>query len=61
MANNERAFCTESSRHINIQTFFVKDIFDKGEVEVKYCPTHLMISEYFTKPLQGGMLKKIVI
>ena len=26
-------------------------------MEVNYCPTHLMISDYFTKPLQGKMFK----
>ena len=26
-------------------------------MEVNYCPTHLMIADYFTKPLQGKMFK----
>ena len=30
---------------------------DKGKIEVKYCPTHIIISEYFIKPLQGKKFK----
>ena len=54
---NGRGYRTENSSHINISHLFVKYIFDKGEIEVKYCPTNLMITEYFTKPLQGKMFK----
>ena len=47
----------ENFRHINIRHFFVKDRVDTGEKELKYCPTHPMIADYFTKPLQGKMFK----
>ena len=57
MANNRRDSYTGNSRHINIHHFFVKDRFNKGEIEAKYCPTHLMIAEYFTKPMQGNIFK----
>ena len=57
MSNNGRASYTGNYRHIHIRHFFVKYIVHKGEIEVKYCPTHLMIGEYFTKPLQGKMFK----
>ena len=52
MANNGRGSCKGNFRHINIRHLLVKYIFDKGEIEVKYCRTHLMIADYFTKPLQ---------
>ena len=51
MAKNGRASCTGNFRHINIRHFFVKGEFNKGEIEVNYCPTHLMTADYFTKPL----------
>ena len=57
MENNGRYYCTGISRHINIRHLFVKNKADKGEIEVNYCPTHLMIADYFTKPLQGKMFK----
>ena len=34
MENNGRASCTGNSRHIHIRYFFVKDIFDKGKIEL---------------------------
>ena len=58
MANNGRYSCTGNSRHTNIRHLFVKDRVEKREIDFKYCPTHLMIAEYFTKPLQGKMFKK---
>ena len=37
--------------------FFVKDMIDKGEVRVYYCPTHFMLEDYSTDPLIGKMFK----
>ena len=50
-----RASFTGNSRHIHIHHFIVKGKVDKGIIEVKYCPTHLMISDYCIKPLQEEM------
>ena len=61
MAKNGKASCAGNSRHIHIKNFFVKDRVDKGKIEVKYFPTHLMIADHFTKPLQGKMSKRSVI
>ena len=33
----------------------MKDRIDNKKLEVKYCPTYLMITKYFTKLLQGRM------
>ena len=57
MKNNGRESCTGNSIHINIQHFFIKDRVDKEEIEVKLCPMHLMIADYFTKPLKGKLFK----
>ena len=56
MLNNRRDFCTGKSRHIHIRHFFVKNTVYTGEIEVNYFPTHLIIADYFTKPLQRKML-----
>ena len=37
--------------------FSVKYRFEKGEIEVKYCPNQLMIADYFTKPMQGKFFR----
>ena len=42
---NGRNSCTGNSRHIDIKYFWVKDRVDKKEVEIQYCPTHLMLAD----------------
>ena len=37
--------------------FFLKDKIDKGELDIKHCPTDEMIADYFTKPLQGSKFR----
>ena len=55
---NGRNSCTGNSRHVDIKFFWVKDRVDKKEVEIKYCPTTLMLADYFTKPLQGNVFRR---
>jgi hypothetical protein len=57
MLKNGRDSCTSNSRHIDVKHFWVKDRLDKKELELRWCPTHLMIADYFTKPLQGKQFK----
>ena len=58
MEINGRNSCTGNSRHIEIKCFWVKDRVDRKEVNVRYCPTALMLADYFTKPLQEALFKK---
>ena len=55
---NGRNSCTGNSRHVDVKFFWVKDRVDKKEVEIKYCPTTLMLADYFTKPLQGTVFRR---
>ena len=48
---NDCNSCTGHSRHIEIKYFQVKKV-DKKKVEIQYCPTHLMLADFFTNPLQ---------
>ena len=57
MEKNEQESCTGNSRHINIRHFFVKDGVYKAEIEVQFCPTHLMIADYLTKPSQEKLFE----
>ena len=56
---NWQESCTGNSRYINIRQFCVKDKVDEKEIEVQFCSTHLMMADYFTKPLQGNLIKSI--
>ena len=56
---NKKNMCTGNSRHINLRHFFVKDRDEKGEIKVQYCPTLLMVSDYFTKSLMGARFREL--
>jgi hypothetical protein len=32
---------------------------DKKEVQIKYCPTYIMLADYFTKALQGKLFTQL--
>ena len=49
----------DKSRHMHIRFFFIKDIMKIENIEVKHCPTERMIADYFPKPLQGSLSKKM--
>ena len=34
------------------------DRIQKGDVDVRWCPTNLMTGDFFTKPLQGALFKR---
>ena len=54
---NGRKSCGKRSRHVEICHYLVKDFIDKGTLTLKYCPTELMLADFFTKPLQGSLFK----
>ena len=35
----------------------MKDIVDKKEVRILYCPTEKMLADFFTKPIQGELFR----
>ena len=44
---------------MDIRYFWIKDRLDKDGIEVNYCPTEVMLGDYFTKPLQGALFNKL--
>ena len=59
LENNGKASSSKRTRHVNIRYFFVTDRIKKGEVRVEYCPTESMVADYFSKPLQGRLFRKL--
>ena len=59
LENNGRGSSSKRTRHINIRYFFVTDRIKEGEMRVEYCPTGDMVADYFTKPLQGSLFRKM--
>jgi len=56
---NGRRSCGPNSRHIDIRYFFIKDRLGIEDFEVTYCPTLEMLADFFTKPLQGSLFRKL--
>jgi hypothetical protein len=59
LEKNSRTSSSKRTRHINIRYFFVTDRIRRNEVSVKYCPTGDMIADFFTKPLQGSLFRRL--
>jgi histone deacetylase 1/2 len=49
----------ESTRHIAIRFYFIKDKIDCGDLRVEYLSTDDMVADIFTKPLQGERFRKL--
>ena len=58
MELNGRNYCTGKLRHIYIKYFFIKDWVYKEKLSIVYCPTYLMLSDYFKHPLHGALIHK---
>ena len=58
LEQNGKQFSTKRTCHINIRYFYVTDKVKNGEMSIIYKPTHEMVSDYLTKPLQGLLFTK---
>ena len=50
---NGKKSSTKRTRHMHICYFYIKDKIDSNKVQIQYCPTDIMLADYFTKPIQG--------
>ena len=46
------------TKHISVRYFFVKDRIDK-EVKLVYLSTDDMLADFYTKPLQGSLFRRM--
>ena len=58
LEQNGKRSSTKRMRHINIRYFYVTDKIKDGDVSVIYKPTHDMVSNYLTKPVQSLLFAK---
>uniref|UniRef100_A0A2M4CV35 Putative pol polyprotein n=1 Tax=Anopheles darlingi TaxID=43151 RepID=A0A2M4CV35_ANODA len=49
---------SKRSKHIETKEFFVRDLIDRKEIELRYCPTEDMIADILTKALGNIKHKK---
>jgi hypothetical protein len=59
LKKNGRTSCGEKSRHIDIRYFFIKDVIKRENIDIQHCRTNIMLADYYTKPLQGSLFKKM--
>jgi hypothetical protein len=59
LEKNGRGSSGKRTRHINVRYFFIADRVKSNEIRLEYCPTGIMIADYFTKPLQGLLFKQL--
>jgi hypothetical protein len=52
LENNGKRSSGPRTRHLKIRYFFITDRVNMGDVVVEYCPTHEMVADILTKPLQ---------
>jgi hypothetical protein len=55
---NGHRLCGPSSRHIDIRYFFIKDRIGLEGIDMQHCPTEQILTNFFTKPLQGSLFRK---
>jgi Reverse transcriptase (RNA-dependent DNA polymerase) len=59
LAKNGRASSSKRTRHLNIRYYFITDRIASKELTVEYCPTEDMLADFFTKPLQEALFRKL--
>jgi hypothetical protein len=59
LESNGRGSSGKRTRHINVRYFFIADRVKSKEIRIAYCPTGVMIADYFTKPLQGLLFRQL--
>ena len=47
------------TKHMDTRYFWIKDRLESEGINVVYCPTSLMVANFFTKPLQGHLFKTL--
>ena len=58
LARNGKMSSGKNTRHIKIRCYFVTDHIAQGKMSPVYCPTDVMVGDYFTNPLQDTKFRK---
>ncbi len=51
LEKNGRVSSSKWTKHIKAKYFLIKDYYDAGEIDVKFCPIDGMWADELTKPL----------
>ena len=47
------------TKHIEIKYHFIRDAVSERDVNIKYCPTEVMIADILTKPLAAPRFREL--
>ena len=47
------------SKHVDIRFYFIADRVKSERIEVHHCKTEHMVADFFTKPLQGALFRRL--
>jgi hypothetical protein len=53
LEKNGRVSSSKRTKHIKVKYFLIKDYYESGKIDLRYCPTDVMWANVLTKPLQG--------
>jgi hypothetical protein len=48
-----RVSSSKQTKHIKAKYFLIKEYYESGEIDLRYCLTDVMWADVLTKPLQG--------
>jgi hypothetical protein len=57
LEKNGQMSSSKRTKHIKAKYFLIKDYYDAGEVDLRYCPTGEMWADVLAKPLQGQLFR----
>jgi hypothetical protein len=57
LEKNGRISSSKRTKHIKAKYFLIKDYYESGEIDLRYCPTDIMWAVVLIKPLQGQKFK----
>ena len=59
LESNGKMSRSKRTKHIHVCFFYIKDVIERGDMSVEYCPTGEIWADILTKPLQGIAFKKM--
>ena len=59
LEKNGRRSSTKRTKHMDIRYFFIQDRVKQGDVKIEHCPTGKMVADFYTKPLQGSLFRRL--
>jgi hypothetical protein len=59
LEKNGRVSSSKQAKHIKVKYFLIKDDYNSGEIDLRYCPTDVMLADVLTKLMQGPKFKNM--